>query len=366
MMEKKIIKFRSRKDDIAVKQKPQARQRILTGDRPTGRLHIGHYVGSLVNRVKLQHKYETYILVADLQALTDNFEHPDKVAQNVREVVIDYLSVGIDPEIATIVIQSTVPEIAELTTFFMNLVTLSRLQRNPTVKQEMKEKQFEVSVPMGFLTYPVSQAADIAVFQADLVPVGEDQLPMIEQTREIVRDFNRLYGKTLIEPEARVSEFGRLPGLDGKAKMSKSLGNVIELSEPTESLRKKIMSMYTDPTRLRATDPGHVEGNPVFIYLDAFCEDKALVDELKNKYRAGKVGDVEVKRKLFDIMDAFLEPIRKKRSELERNPEYISKVMEEGTRRGRAVASSTIKAVKAAIGIDYFSDLSSFTESRLE
>lgn len=329
-------------------------KRILTGDRPTGRLHIGHYVGSLANRIKLQNEYETYVLVADLQALTDNFAHPEKIALNVHEVVIDYLSAGIDPGKANIVIQSKVPEIAELTMYFMNLVTVARLQRNPTVKQEIQDKRFAVNVPTGFLTYPISQAADITVFGADLVPVGEDQLPMIEQTREIVRSFNKLYGDTLKEPKAMVSEFGRLPGTDGKAKMSKSLGNVIELSEPADSLRKKVMGMYTDPTRIRATDPGHVEGNPVFSYLDAFSKDKALVNHLKDQYREGSIGDVEVKNILFETLESFIEPIRSRRTEYESDQVYITNIMKAGTDKARKLASETIARCRQALHIEYY------------
>lgn len=329
-------------------------KRILTGDRPTGRLHIGHYVGSLANRIKLQNEYETYVLVADLQALTDNFAHPEKIAMNVREVVIDYLSTGVDPEKCNIVIQSKIPEIAELTMYFMNLVTVARLQRNPTVKQEIHDKRFAANVPTGFLTYPISQAADIAIFKADLVPVGEDQLPMIEQTREIVRSFNKLYGETLTEPEAMVSEFGRLPGTDGKAKMSKSLGNVIELSEPSDSLRKKVMGMYTDPTRIRATDPGHVEGNPVFAYLDAFSTDTGLVNDLKDRYRAGKVGDVEVKTILFETLDSFIGPIRSRRKELESNPDYVMDVMRAGTNKARELAAGIMTLCRKALHIEYY------------
>ena len=249
-------------------------KRILTGDRPTGPLHLGHYIGSLKNRVELQDKYDEFVIIADVQALTDNFENPEKVRKNVLETALDYLSVGINPQKTTIFIQSLVPEIAELTVYFLNLVTVSRLEQNPTVRAEIKEKGFGKSLPAGFLMYPVSQAADIAVFNADLVPVGEDQLPMIEQTREIVRKFNRLYGKTLIEPKEMLSEFSRFPGIDGKTKMSKSLGNVINLSDSSEVVKKQVMKMYTDPTRIRATDPGHIEGNVVFTYHDAFNPDK--------------------------------------------------------------------------------------------
>lgn len=327
------------------------KKRILTGDRPTGRLHLGHYVGSLLNRVKLQYEYETYILVADLQALTDNFKHPEKITHNVIEVIIDYLSVGIDPNVSNIVIQSQIKEIPELTMYFMNLVSLSRLQRNPTIKEEMREKHLGANVPVGFLTYPISQAADIAIFEADLVPVGKDQLPMIEQTREIVRTFNRLYGETLKEPQALLSQFSRLPGTDGKKKMSKSLGNVIELSESSEILKKKVMNMYTDPTRIRATDPGHIEGNPVFIYLDAFCKDRKLFEELKDKYQNGRIGDVEVKKILYEVLEDFIGPIRKKRKELEKDPSYILEVAKRGTENARRITEVVIKKVREAIKI---------------
>jgi tryptophanyl-tRNA synthetase len=329
------------------------RKRILTGDRPTGRLHLGHYVGSLANRITLQHEYETFILIADVQALTDNFERPEKVRENVLEVALDYLAVGIDPEIATIFVQSKVPQIAELTIFYMNLVSLARLERNPTVKEEMRQKGFGAEIPVGFLAYPVSQAADITFVQAHLVPVGEDQLPMIEQTREIVRRFNQLYGAKLVEPEGLVSGFGRLPGTDGKAKMSKSLGNVIYLSDPTEEVSRKVMAMYTDPTRLRSTDPGHVEGNPVFTYHDAFNPDKAEVEELKTRYRAGKVGDVEVKKRLAAALNAFLDPIRKRRKDYEHHKKRVEEILARGTARAREEGEKTMTLVRKAMRIDY-------------
>ncbi|HEY4475129.1 MAG TPA: tryptophan--tRNA ligase [Candidatus Paceibacterota bacterium] len=329
-------------------------KRILTGDRPTGPLHLGHYVGSLKQRVLLQNKYETYILIADVQALTDNFENPEKVNKNVLEVALDNLACGIDPVVSTFVIQSAVPEIAELTIFYMNLVTLGRLGQNPTVKTEIRERGFGESVPVGFLSYPVSQAADITAFGANLVPVGEDQLPMIEQTREIVRKFNRLYGKTLVEPEAMLSKFPRLPGTDGKAKMSKSLGNVINLSDSIVAVREKVMKMYTDPKRIHATDPGHIEGNPVFTYLDAFNSDKKEVADFKKRYEAGKVGDVEVKKRLTEVLNEFLEPARKRRAQYAKNPKAVMKILEEGTLRGREIARETLKAVKKAMRINYF------------
>lgn len=331
-------------------------KRILTGDRPTGRLHLGHYVGSLKNRVKLQDEYETYIMLADVQALTDNFEHPEKLAENIREVVLDYLSVGIDPAKSTIFVQSKIPEIAELTVFFMNLVTLARLQRNPTVKDEMKQKGFGANVPVGFLAYPISQAADITFIKADLVPVGVDQLPMVEQTREIVRKFNDLYGKVLVEPEALVGEVERLPGTDGKAKMSKSLGNVINLSDSSEEVKKKVMAMYTDPKRVHGDEPGEVEGNPVFVYLDAFAEhgDPEKIEDLKRRYREGSVGDVEVKGYLVEVLEKFLEPIRSMRKEFEEKPDFVETILKEGTERARLEARQTLDEVRRAMKINYF------------
>ena len=328
-------------------------KRILTGDRPTGPLHLGHYVGSLQNRVRLQHDYDTYILIADIQALTDNFEHPEKLEANVFEVALDYLAVGLDPERVKIVVQSMVPELSELTTYFMNLVTVATLERNPTVKDEIKQRNFKRGVPVGFWSYPISQAADITIFKAELVPVGEDQLPMIEQTREIVRRFNSLYGKVLVEPRAMLGQMARLPGTDGGAKMSKSLGNCIYLGDPTEAVRKRVMSMFTDPTRIHPTDPGHVEGNPVFTYHDVFNPDKAEVDELKERYRKGTVGDVEVKQKLFDALDAFLRPIRERRAEFAAKPERVREIIMEGTRKGRIVAQSTMDEVRAAMKLNY-------------
>ncbi len=329
-------------------------KRILTGDRPTGRLHLGHYVGSLQNRVRLQHEYDTFILIADVQALTDNFEHPEKLRENLFEVALDYLAVGLDPERVKIVVQSMVPELTELTTFFMNLVTVATLERNPTVKEEIKQRNFTRGVPVGFWSYPISQAADITIFKAHLVPVGEDQLPMIEQAREIVRRFNKLYGKVLIEPRAMLGEVARLPGTDGGAKMSKSLNNCIYLSDSTEQLRKRVMSMFTDPTRIHPTDPGHVEGNPVFTYHDVFNPNKAEIEELKERYRLGTVGDVEVKQKLFAALENFLAPIRERRATYESKPEIVREIVLEGTRRGRGVAQETMREVRAAMKIDYF------------
>ncbi len=328
-------------------------KRILTGDRPTGPLHLGHYVGSLQNRVRLQHDYDTYILIADIQALTDNFEHPEKLEANVFEVALDYLAVGLDPERVKIVVQSMVPELSELTTYFMNLVTVATLERNPTVKDEIKQRNFKRGVPVGFWSYPISQAADITIFKAELVPVGEDQLPMIEQAREIVRRFNSLYAKVLVEPRAMLGQMARLPGTDGGAKMSKSLGNCIYLGDPSEAVRKRVMSMFTDPTRIHPTDPGHVEGNPVFTYHDAFNPDKAEVDELKERYRKGTVGDVEVKQKLFNALNAFLGPIRERRTEFAAKPERVREIIMEGTRQGRMVAQATMDEVRAAMKLNY-------------
>ena len=328
-------------------------KRILTGDRPTGPLHLGHYVGSLQNRVRLQHDYDTYILIADIQALTDNFEHPEKLEANVFEVALDYLAVGLDPERVKIVVQSMVPELSELTTYFMNLVTVATLERNPTVKDEIKQRNFKRGVPVGFWSYPISQAADITIFKAELVPVGEDQLPMIEQAREIVRRFNSLYTKVLVEPRAMLGQMARLPGTDGGAKMSKSLGNCIYLGDPAEAVRKRVMSMFTDPTRIHPTDPGHVEGNPVFTYHDVFNPDKAEVDELKERYRKGTVGDVEVKQKLFNALNAFLGPIRERRTEFAAKPERVREIIMEGTRKGRMVAQATMDEVRAAMKLNY-------------
>ncbi len=328
-------------------------KRILTGDRPTGPLHLGHYVGSLQNRVRLQHDYDTYILIADIQALTDNFEHPEKLEANVFEVALDYLAVGLDPERIKIVVQSMVPELSELTTYFMNLVTVATLERNPTVKDEIKQRNFKRGVPVGFWSYPISQAADIAIFKAELVPVGEDQLPMIEQTREIVRRFNSLYKKVLVEPRAMLGQMARLPGTDGGAKMSKSLGNCIYLGDPTDVVRKRVMSMFTDPTRIHPTDPGHVEGNPVFTYHDVFNPNKDEVEDLKDRYRKGTVGDVEVKQKLFDALENFLKPIRERRNQFASQPKLVHEIIIEGTRKGRAVAQATMAEVRDAMKLSY-------------
>lgn len=315
---------------------------------------MGHYVGSLQNRVKLQDEYDQFIMLADVQALTDNFENPEEVRKSIKEVLLDYLAVGIDPKKTTILIQSLIPEIAELTVFYLNLVTLERVLRNPTVKEEIKQKGFGQNIPAGFAMYPVSQAADITVFNASLVPVGEDQLPMIEQTREIVRKFNLLYGEVFVEPEALVGQVKRLPGIDGNAKMGKSLGNCIYLSDSEEELKKKVMSMYTDPNRIHPTDPGKVEGNPVFVYHDVFNPDKAEVEDLKKRYKEGKVGDVEVKKKLFIKLNDFLKPIREKRKEFEGKDEVLDEILKEGIAKAREVAKETMRKVKKAMKIDYF------------
>ncbi len=331
-------------------------KRILTGDRPTGKLHLGHYVGSVKNRVALQDEYETFIMVADVQALTDNFDDPQKVRDNVLEVTMDNLAAGLDPEKVTFFIQSQIPEIAELTVFFMNLVNMGRLLRNPTVKDEIKQKGFGDEVPVGFVNYPISQAADILFLKADLVPVGEDQKPMLELTREIARRFNHIYGHVFPEPEIKVGEVGRMVGTDGNSKMSKSLGNVIYLSDSPAEVEKKVMSMYTDPTRLKATDPGHVEGNPVFIYLDAFASEagKAQVTSFKEQYKKGEVGDVEVKKFLVQVLNNFLDPIRERRAKYEKNPELVERILKEGTKKARIEAQKTMHEVKKAMKLDYF------------
>lgn len=327
---------------------------ILTGDRPTGPLHLGHYIGSLANRVALQDQYEQYIIIADMQALTDNYENPEKVRRNVLEVALDYLAVGIDPQKSTIFIQSMIPQIAELAIIYLNLVTVSRLKRNPTVKSEIQQKGFGEQVPAGFLIYPVHQAADITVVKGNLIPVGDDQAPMIEQTNEIVRSFNRIYkSNVLVEAHAMFSSIPRLSGLDGKAKMSKSLGNAIYLSDSADVLSKKVMQMYTDPNHIRVSDPGKVEGNVVFTYLDAFDPDKKNVQELKDHYQRGGLGDVALKKRLIDVLNTLLEPIRKKRIELAKDPEYVMNIVFEGTKKTRAVAENTMREVRKAMHIDY-------------
>lgn len=319
---------------------------ILTGDRPSGRLHLGHFVGSLKNRVELQDKYQQYVMIADLQALTDHADDPKSIRDHIEEVAMDYLSVGIDPEKSTIFVQSRLSELSELTLYYLNLVTWNRLKHNPTVKAEIKEKGFREGVPAGFMVYPISQAADITAFKADLVPVGADQLPMIEQTNEIVRKFNRTYGDVLIEAEALVPKMARLPGIDGKAKMGKSLKNAIYLSDSVDEVQKKIKGMYTDPDHLRVEDPGKVDGNPVFIYLDAFAKDKDKVSEMKRHYKRGGLGDSIVKRYLVEVMQEFLDPIRKRREELEKDRGYISEVLEKGISKARERASATLKEVR--------------------
>lgn len=333
---------------------------ILTGDRPTGPLHLGHFVGSLRNRVKYQHEYKQYVMLADAQALTDNMDDIDKVHRNVVEVALDYLAVGIDPKLSTIFIQSQVPELTELAFYYLNLVTVARLERNPTVKEEIRLRDFERDIPAGFLTYPVSQAADITAFKATLVPVGEDQIPMIEQTNEIVRRFNRTYKNAstkqeiLVETKALVPELGRLPGIDGKAKMSKSLGNVINLGATADEVTKAVKRVYTDPLHLKIEDPGHVEGNIAFTYLDAFDTDKAAVAELKAHYMRGGLADSIVKKRLEAVLQEMLEPIRTRRAELANDKGYILQMLREGTEQAREVAAKTMSEVRAALGLTYF------------
>ncbi len=344
---------------------------ILTGDRPTGRLHVGHYVGSLKERVRLQNSNEydeIYIMIADAQALTDNAEHPEKVRQNIMQVALDYLAVGLDPEKSTLFIQSMVPQLTELTFYYMNLVTVSRVQRNPTVKAEIQMRGFETSIPVGFFCYPISQAADITAFHATVVPVGEDQMPMLEQCKEIVHKFNSVYGETLTDPQIKLPDNSsclRLPGIDGKAKMSKSLGNCIYLSEEPEEIRKKVMSMFTDPNHLRVEDPGQVEGNPVFIYLDAFSRPEHFaaflpeyqnLDELKDHYRRGGLGDVKVKKFLNNVMQAELAPIRERRKYWEQRLPEVYEILREGSRVAEQKAAQTLKEVRHAMKIDYFED----------
>ena len=349
-----------------------AKNIILTGDRPTGKLHLGHFVGSLRERVRIQESGsydEMYIMIADAQALTDNADNPEKIRESIIEVALDYLSVGLDPNKISMFIQSQVSELTELTFFYMNLVTLARLERNPTVKSEIKLREFNNSIPVGFMTYPISQAADITAFKANLVPVGVDQLPMIEQTREIVRSFNNTYKKeVLVEPEAVLPNNEvclRLPGTDGKAKMSKSLGNCIYLSDPSEEVKKKVMSMYTDPNHIRVEDPGKVEDNTVFTYLDAFCTDEHFakylpeyknLDELKAHYQKGGLGDVKIKKFLFNVLEEVLTPIREKRKIYENKIEEVYNILESGSKKAERVANITIKEVKEAMKINYFED----------
>ena len=328
---------------------------ILTGERPTGPLHLGHYVGSLQNRLKLQNDYDMFVMSADVQALTDNFDNPQKIKNNVFEVIIDNLSVGIDPKITKLFIQSQVPELTELTTYYMNLVTVSRLERNPTIKTEIAQRGFEDSVPAGFLCYPVSQASDITAFGAEVVPVGDDQLPLLEQTNEIVRRFNRIYNTNILkECKAYLSTCSRLVGTDGNAKMSKSLGNTIYLKDEPDVIRQKVMSMYTDPNHIKIEDPGKVEGNVVFTYLDIFDNDKEEIEELKNQYRKGGLGDVKLKRRLIDDLVSLLEPFQRVRREYENNMDEVYKIVKNSNEIARARASETLKKVREAIGIDYF------------
>ena len=344
---------------------------ILTGDRPTGRLHVGHYVGSLRRRVELQNSGEfdkIFIMIADAQALTDNFDNPEKIRQNIIEVALDYLSCGLDPAKSTLFIQSQISELTELTFFYSNLVTVSRLQRNPTVKSEIKMRNFEASIPVGFFNYPISQAADITAFKATTVPVGEDQLPMIEQTREIVRKFNSIYDEVLVEPEVLLPDNEaclRLPGIDGKQKMSKSLGNCIYLADTEKDVKTKIMSMYTDPEHIQVSDPGHIEGNTVFTYLDAFSTKEHFeeylpeysgLDELKEHYKRGGLGDVKIKKFLNNVIQEELAPIRAKRAELEKDIPAVYDILKEGSDAAREVAAQTLSEVKRAMKINYFED----------
>lgn len=344
---------------------------ILTGDRPTGKLHVGHYVGSLKRRVELQNSGEfdkIFIMIADAQALTDNADNPEKIRQNIIEVALDYMACGLDPAKSTMFIQSAVPELCELAFYYMNLVTVSRLQRNPTVKTEIQMRNFETSIPVGFFTYPISQASDITAFKATTVPVGEDQMPMVEQTREIVHKFNSVYGETLVEPNILLPDNKaclRLPGIDGKAKMSKSLGNCIYLSEEADDIRKKVMSMFTDPDHLRIEDPGKVEGNTVFTYLDAFSKPEHFerylneyenLDELKAHYMRGGLGDVKVKKFLNNVLQEELEPIRNRRKELQKDIPYVYEVLKKGSEHAREVAAQTLAEVRAAMKINYFED----------
>lgn len=345
------------------------KQVILTGDRPTGRLHVGHYAGSLRERVKLQNSGsfdEIYIMIADAQALTDNAEHPEKVRQNIMQVALDYLSCGIDPEKSTIFIQSMVPQLTELSFYYMNLVTVSRLQRNPTVKSEIQMRNFEASIPVGFFCYPISQAADITAFGATAVPAGEDQMPMIEQCREIVHKFNAVYGETLTEPQIILPENAsccRLPGIDGKAKMSKSLGNCIYLSDEPKEIERKVMSMFTDPNHIKVSDPGRVEGNPVFLYLDAFCEPEdfsqflpeySSLQEMKEHYQRGGLGDIKVKRFLSQVLQSRLQPIYQRRKEWEQRLPEVYEMLYQGSMAARERAEQTLEAVRHAMKIDYF------------
>lgn len=343
------------------------RKTILTGDRPTGKLHLGHYAGSLRNRVELQNsgKYDMYVFIADMQALTDNAKNPKKIRDNIIEVALDYLSVGLDPEKTCIFVQSQIPALSELTMYYMNLVSLARLKRNPTIKSEIKERGFGETIPVGFLTYPISQSADITAFDADLVPVGEDQAPILEQDIEIVRTFNSIYGKTLKEPKQLTPEnvCKRLPGIDGKNKMSKSLGNCIYLSDTPEEVTKKVMTMYTDPNHIRVEDPGNTKNNPVFMYLEAFSTDEHFdkylpefknLEDLKTHYEQGGVGDVKIKKFLANVLNDVLTPIRERRAIYENNIEAVYKMLEEGSKKARAKSEEVLTRVRKAIGVEYF------------
>ena len=331
---------------------------ILTGDRPTGQLHLGHYVGSLKKRVEMQadENNQMNIMIADVQALTDNAKNPEKVSKNVLEVALDYLAVGLDPKRSTLFIQSQIPQLAELMMYYMNLVTVARVKRNPTVKSEIEQKKFGESVPTGFFVYPISQAADITAFKANLVPVGEDQKPMLEQTQEIVHTFNSTYGEVLVEPKAVLPEkgMGRLPGIDGNGKMSKSLNNGIYLADDADTIKKKVMSMYTDPNHIHVEDPGQVEGNMVFTYVDVFGKDKAYIEELKEHYRRGGLGDVKIKRYLIDVLEAELAPIRARRLEFAKDPQAVMEMLRQGSLQAEKVAAATLDDVKKAMGIQYF------------
>ena len=331
---------------------------VLTGDRPTGKLHIGHYVGSLKERVKMQNsgKYNMFIMIADQQALTDNARDPEKIHNSLIQVALDYLAVGLDPAKSTMYIQSQIPALSELNMYYLNLVTVSRLERNPTVKAEIQQKNFDRSIPAGFLTYPVSQTADITAFKGELVPVGDDQEPMMEQAREIVRSFKNIYGDILVEPKGVFPPKGqgRIPGLDGNAKMSKSLGNAIYLSDDEKTLQKKVMSMYTDPTHIHVEDPGHIEGNVVFTYLDIFDPDKEHVQELKDQYRAGGLGDVKIKRYLFEVLNNELKPIRERREEFAKDIPAVYDMLKQGCADANEVANQTLAEVRHAMGLDYF------------
>ena len=336
-----------------------AKEILLTGDRPTGKLHIGHYIGSLKNRVKLQNsgKYDPYIMIADTQALTDNARNPEKIRNSLIQVALDYLAVGLDPKKSTIYVQSQIPALFELTAYYMDLVTVARLERNPTVKTEIKQKDFKDSIPVGFLNYPVSQAADISAFKATVIPVGDDQEPMLEQTREIVRTFNRVYNTDiLVEPKGYFPPKGqgRLPGLDGNAKMSKSLGNAIYLADDAKTVQKKVMSMYTDPNHIHVEDPGKVEGNTVFTYLDVFAPDKDKVAELKEEYQKGGLGDVKIKRYLNKVLEAELAPIRERREKFAQDEDAVYEMLLEGSKKANKVANETLEQVRDAIGLNYF------------